>query len=80
MSAEKPACIVKELCDLKLNEIAERFGTGSYGPMGRACHAVTSRMNAHTKYRHRVGSIHLIANKMIHLVFLPFHELSEFPT
>jgi chromosomal replication initiation ATPase DnaA len=26
--------LVKELCDLKLQEIAERFGTGSYGTVG----------------------------------------------
>jgi chromosomal replication initiation ATPase DnaA len=32
--------LVKELCDLKLKEIAERFGTASYGAVGWACHGV----------------------------------------
>jgi hypothetical protein len=26
--------LVKELCDLKLREVAEHFGTGSYGTVG----------------------------------------------
>jgi chromosomal replication initiation ATPase DnaA len=26
--------LAKELCDLKLNEIAAQFGTGSYGTVG----------------------------------------------
>jgi chromosomal replication initiation ATPase DnaA len=49
--------LVKELCDLKLKEIAERFGTGSYGAVGWACHGVTSRMQADAKFRDLVGSI-----------------------
>jgi putative transposase len=49
--------LVKELCDLKLKEIAERFGTGSYGAVGWACHGVTSRMQADAKFRDRVDSI-----------------------
>jgi len=32
--------LVKELCDLKLKEIAERFGSGSCGVVGWACHGV----------------------------------------
>ena len=49
--------LVKELCDLKLQEIAERFGTGSYGAVGWACHGVTSRMECDAKFRDRVVSI-----------------------
>ena len=30
--------LAKELCDLKLKEIAEQFGAGSYGTVGWACH------------------------------------------
>jgi len=49
--------LVKELCDLKLQAIAERFGTGSYGAVGWACHGVTERMNSDAKYRDHVASI-----------------------
>ena len=38
--------LVKELCDLKLSEIAHRFGTSSYGTVGWACHRVAARMNS----------------------------------
>jgi chromosomal replication initiation ATPase DnaA len=43
--------LVRELFDLKLKEIAERFGTRSQGAIGRACHGVTSRMHADAKFR-----------------------------
>jgi hypothetical protein len=49
--------LVKELCDLKLQEIAERFGTGSYGGVGWACHGVAARMNSDARFRDRVDSI-----------------------
>ena len=49
--------LVKELCDLKLQEIAERFGTGSYGAVGWACHGVAARMNSDARFRDRVDSI-----------------------
>ena len=49
--------LLKELCDLRLQEIAERFGTGSYGAVGWACHGVTSRMESDAKFRDRVGRI-----------------------
>jgi len=49
--------LIKELCDLRLHEIAERFGTGSYGVVGWACHGVRSRMESDAKFRDRVGSM-----------------------
>jgi len=49
--------LAKELCDLRLREIAERFGTGSYGAVGWACHGVISRMESDTRFRERVGVI-----------------------
>jgi hypothetical protein len=49
--------LVKELCDLKLSEIAQRFGTSSYGTVDWACHAVAARMNADTSYCNRVTRI-----------------------
>lgn len=49
--------LVKELCDVRLQEIAERFGTGSYGTVGWACHGVTSRMKSDPKLRKRVAMI-----------------------
>src|ERR671922_93520 len=47
----------KELCDLKLKEIAKRFGIGSYGAVGWACHGVASRIQADAKFQDGVGSI-----------------------
>lgn len=49
--------LIKELCDLRLHEIAERFGTGSYGAVGWACHGVASRMESDSTFRDWVGSI-----------------------
>ena len=49
--------LVKELCDLKLQEIAQRFGTGSYGAVGWACHGVGSRMGSDEKFRERIDYI-----------------------
>jgi len=50
-------CVIKELCDLGLHEIAERFGTATDGAVGWACHGVTSRMESDATFRDRVGSI-----------------------
>lgn len=49
--------LVKELCDLKLQEIAERFGMGSYGAVGWACHGVAARIGSDTSFRDFVDSI-----------------------
>ena len=49
--------LVKELCDLRLQAIAERFGTGSYGAVGWACHGVISTMESDSKFRERVATI-----------------------
>lgn len=49
--------LAKELCDLKLKEIAEQFGVGSYGVVGWACHEVVSRMQADPKFLDHVNSI-----------------------
>jgi len=49
--------LIKELCDLRRHEIAERFGTGSYGAVGWAYNGVTSRMETDVTFRDRVGSI-----------------------
>ncbi|HEY7317459.1 MAG TPA: helix-turn-helix domain-containing protein [Candidatus Binatia bacterium] len=49
--------LAKELCDLKLKEIAEQFGTASYGTVGWACHGVASRIQADAKFRKRINSI-----------------------
>jgi chromosomal replication initiation ATPase DnaA len=57
--------LAKELCDLKLKEIAEHFGTASYGTVGWACHGVASRMQADAKFRDRVSSIRRICQQKI---------------
>jgi REP element-mobilizing transposase RayT len=49
--------LVKELCDLKLGEIAQQFGTGSYGVVGWACNGVTAKMKSDAKFRDRVERI-----------------------
>jgi REP element-mobilizing transposase RayT len=49
--------LAKELCDLKLKEIAARFGTASYGTVGWACHGVASRIEADANFRKRISSI-----------------------
>lgn len=57
--------LVKEICDLKLREIAERFGTASYGTVVWACHEIVSRMNSDPKFRDRVGDILRICQQKI---------------
>jgi chromosomal replication initiation ATPase DnaA len=57
--------LVKELCDMKLKEIAEQFGAGSYGTVGRACHGVASRMQADAKSRERVDSLRRICQQKV---------------
>ena len=57
--------LAKELCDLKLKEIAEHFGTASYGTVGWACHGVASRMHADAKFRDRVSNIRRICQQKI---------------
>jgi chromosomal replication initiation ATPase DnaA len=49
--------LAKELCDLKLKEIAAQFGTASYGTVGWVCHGVASRMQADANFCKRVSSI-----------------------
>jgi len=49
--------LVKELCDLRLQEIAERFGARSYGTVGWACHGVGAKVESDTKFREQVDRI-----------------------
>ena len=49
--------LVKELCDLRLREIAERFGTASYRAEGWACHRISSKVESDTKLREQVDRI-----------------------
>ncbi len=46
--------LVKRLCDLTLQETAERFNVRSYGVVGWACLGVQSRMDSDKKLRKRV--------------------------
>jgi REP element-mobilizing transposase RayT len=46
--------LVKRLCDLTLQETAQRFNVGSYGVVGWACHGVQSKMDSDKKLRKRV--------------------------
>jgi REP element-mobilizing transposase RayT len=49
--------LAKELCDLKLSEIAQRFDTSSYGTVGWACHGVAAKMNSDTSFCNLVTRI-----------------------
>jgi len=49
--------LVKELCDMRLQEIAKRFGTGSYGVVGWSCHQVVLSMESDAKLRKQVANI-----------------------
>lgn len=55
--------LVKRLCDLTLQETAERFGVGSYGVIGWACHAIRSRMGADRELKRKVEKIHGLVNQ-----------------
>ena len=57
--------LAKELCDMKLTEIAGQFGAGSYGTVGWACHGVATRIEADAKFRERVSSIRRICQQKI---------------
>ncbi len=45
---------LKRLCDLTLQEIADRFGIRSYGAAGWACHGVRSRIESDRKFQGRI--------------------------
>ena len=49
--------LVKEICDLKLQEIAKRFGIASYGTVGWACHGIGSRLKSDAKFRARIDKL-----------------------
>lgn len=49
--------LVKRLCDLTLQETAERFRVGSYGVIGWACHGIRSRMRVDKQLKNRVEGI-----------------------
>lgn len=55
--------LVKRLCDLTLQETAERFGVGSYGVIGWACHAIRSKMDADRELKRKVEKIHGLVNQ-----------------
>lgn len=55
--------LVKELCDLTLQEIAQRFGMGSYGAVGWACHGIGARIESDGKFRKRIARIRAICQQ-----------------
>lgn len=55
--------LVKRLCDLTLQETAERFGVGSYGVIGWACHAIRSKMDTDKELKRKVEKIHGLSNQ-----------------
>ncbi|MBI4488863.1 MAG: hypothetical protein HY694_07235 [Deltaproteobacteria bacterium] len=63
--------LIKELCDLRLKEIAERFGTGSYGAVGWACRGIMSRMESDTKFRDRMADPTKLSTKDLYAYAIP---------
>jgi chromosomal replication initiation ATPase DnaA len=57
--------LAKELCDMKLKEIADQFGAGSYGTVGWACHGIATRIEEDAKFREQVSSIRRICQQKI---------------
>jgi chromosomal replication initiation ATPase DnaA len=49
--------LVKRLCDLTLQETAERFRVGSYGVVGWACHGVRLRLEVDRGFKSKVQAI-----------------------
>jgi hypothetical protein len=52
--------LVKQLCDLTLQQTAEQFGIGSYGAAGWACHGVRSKIESDRKFQKQVEGIRAI--------------------
>jgi len=55
--------LVKRMCDLTLQETAERFRVGSYGVVGWACHGVRSRIEVDKGFKRRVEAIEKKVNQ-----------------
>lgn len=49
--------LLRQLCDMRLQEIAQRFGVGSYGAVGWACHGVRSKMQSERRFQKHVEEI-----------------------
>ena len=49
--------VVKRACDLTLQEIATRFGVGSYGAVGWACHGVGEKLRSDPRFQSRLKQI-----------------------
>lgn len=49
--------LVKQLCDLRLQQIAEQFGIGSYGAVGWACHGVRLKAQSDRRFQKQVEQI-----------------------
>lgn len=52
--------LLKQLCDLTLQEIADRFGIRSYGAAGWACHGVRSRIESDKKFQGRIERLQAV--------------------
>ncbi len=49
--------VVKQACDLRLQEIAEQFRVGSYGVVGWACHVVGAKRKSDRRFHNRLEEI-----------------------
>ena len=49
--------LVKRLCDMTLNEVAEMFGVSSYGVVGWACNWVKVKMEKDKRLRKKIEEI-----------------------
>ena len=49
--------LMKRLCDMTLAEVAKRFGLGSYGAIGWACHGVHQKLVGDRKFRQQIDNL-----------------------
>jgi len=50
--------LVKRLCDLTLNEVAQRFGVRSYGVVGWACKGIRKKIESNRAFKRKVERIY----------------------
>lgn len=50
--------LVKRLCDLTLNEVAQRFGVRSYGVVGWACNRISIKVESNRAFKRKVERIY----------------------
>ncbi len=50
--------LAKRLCELTLNEVAQRFGVRSYGVVGWACNGIRKKIESNRALKRKVERIY----------------------